>query len=296
MSPPSLVLSLLFLIAPHHDASLHLRAVETWTQSGAPDATANDTEIDRVSFYHSVPIETEVSDNGRPANAAAQQKLANQIKRRIDAAGDGNLLNLDGEIWPMSKFESLFTWTVDPQDATLLHFTPAPQLHPSSRMQRVLSRTAGELKVNPATGQILGGSFHSLGPVKFGGGLLANIAHFDGTFAMQQADDCWVMKSIVVHVQGREMFSRIHGTETMTYTVENQYAAPDWGTGVPIPAARPSGSRGDSRAGARANQSRAAPDWGTGVPIPAARPSGSRGDSRAGARANQSRATPDWGT
>jgi hypothetical protein len=220
MSPPSLVLSLLFLIAPHHDASLHLQAVETWTQSGA--STVEDSEIDRVNFYRAVPIETEISENGHPVNPVAQQKLANLIKRRIDAAPSGNLLNLDGEIWPMAKFVALFTWTTDEHDPATLHFTPAPDLHPSSRMQRVLSRTAGDLKVNLATGQILSGTFHSLGPVKFGGGLLANIAHFDGTFAMQQVDECWVMKSVVVHVQGREMFSRIHGTETMTYTVENR--------------------------------------------------------------------------
>lgn len=217
---------------------LHLRARESWIQSGHDVA---DDETDEVFFYHSVPLELQQSSNGLPFSAAAlnhQKKLAEHMEKRIDeaaSAGDaGRLLNLDGEIWPLRRFVAQFVWSghlsepgPDGRPSLDLHFVPAPHLRPSSRMQRILSMSEGDLRVDPDTGQVLGGSFHSLGAVKFGGGLLAHIAHFEGLFEMQPAPgvgssdkDCWVMKRIVVQVQGRELFHRIHGTETMTYAVE----------------------------------------------------------------------------
>lgn len=238
----SLLRRMTLSLSPVELDQVHLRAREVWSgQAPAPDI-----ETDEVFFYHSVPIEIQQTEDAEPLSISAarhQQKLAAEVEKQVDradAAGAtvadanaGRLLNLNGEVWTLAHFIAQFVWTVRPvpgldgQPCLDLHFEPAPGLHPGSRIQRVLGESSGDLDVDPATGQVLGGTFHSLAPVKFGGGLLAKLS-FQGSFAMQPVPGVqpgqsapWVLKQIVLSAQGRELFHHVNGTETMTYTVES---------------------------------------------------------------------------
>ncbi|HUX68476.1 MAG TPA: hypothetical protein VMV31_13390 [Terriglobales bacterium] len=210
-------------------ARLRLRAQESWTVPGR--ALPADQQTDEVVFYRSVPLELEQTHNQRALPAAAQQRQQRQAARlraRIDRAqaaapaeGAGRWLNLGGEIWPLARFEALFSWTAEAMPAGLeLRFVPAPGGRPRSRLERLLRRTAGTLRVDPASGQILGGEFHNVGAVDYVGGLLARFTEFSGHFSMQPAGPAWVLRRVVVEVRGRELFRRVRGTETMDYRLE----------------------------------------------------------------------------
>jgi len=208
--------------------SLELQAVETWTEPGR----APEVETDQVRFYHGVPIEVQMTEAGAALSPGArerQQHDAAKMRRQIDrvchgSEDDGQLLNLNGEIWALSRFEALFDWTTRADGPRqVLTFRPKPGIHSNSRMETVLAHTVGELEVDPATGQILSGSFHNVGSVSFGAGLLARIRSFRGTFEMQAVGPVdapiWVMRQVTVTVDGHKLFRRMRGTETMTYTV-----------------------------------------------------------------------------
>ena len=217
--------------APGALENVRMRAVETWTETGRPEAVS--TETDEVSFYHGVPLELQLTRNDLPLARGAEKKQAAGLRRmqaRVEAAeaaapdSDGRLLNLNGEVWTLARFAAGFDWTGEAgeQGRIELSFTPAAaSARPLTRLARILSRMAGRLEVDAASGQVLGGEFHSTGPVNFGGGLLAHFSDFHGHFSMQPAAGTWVMKEAVVSVEGRELFHRIHGTETMIYTVES---------------------------------------------------------------------------
>lgn len=227
----ALLRRLCFTCSPTLD-SLHLAAVETWTPAGA--STTPISETDSVFFHHGVPIEVEQTRNGRrlsPRAHAAQLRQSLHLQQWIDRAAPANsgpLLNLAGEIWTITRFEAEYSWRELPSEplngmaCARLAFSPKPDVHPRSRLERVLDRTEGELVIDPATGQVLAGSFHSLGTVKFGGGLLARFSDFRGTFTMQPVpgSSAWVLRRAVVEIQGRELFHRVKGTETMTYTIQ----------------------------------------------------------------------------
>jgi|GEM_PF-6068451 len=215
--------------APEALATVRLRAVEAWTEDGRPEAS--DSETDEVSFYHGVPLELQLTRNDLPLNRSAEKKQAAGLRRmqaRVEAAeaaapeSDGRLLNLNGEVWTLARFAAGFEWAGEAGEPGRIEltFTPLAGLRPTTRLARIFSRTAGRLEIDSASGQVLEGEFHSLGPVNFGGGLLAHFSEFRGHFTMQPAAGTWVMKQAVVSVEGRELFHRIHGTETMTYTVE----------------------------------------------------------------------------
>ena len=238
---------LTFSMNPTLLQGVHLEAVETWTPADAGERAG--VERDAVTFYRSVPIEVQQNENDRPLDAGAvrnQKKLALQLEGLIDkavAGGDGQeghaghagggeagrLLNLGGAVWTLDKFQAHFVWDgergplLDGRPTLLLRFTPAVGEHPQSRLARLLSRTSGVIKADAQTGQILGGSFHSLGSVKFGAGLLADISSFDGSFTLQPVTTaqgvCWVMRQAEVRMRSRELFHRSNGTESMTYTV-----------------------------------------------------------------------------
>lgn len=221
---------------------VRLEAVETWTPSD-PSHRA-EVERDAVSFYRSVPIEVQQTENDRPLDARTvrnQKKLTLQLEGMIDKVvadgegreGDaGRLLNLGGTIWTLDKFQAHFNWSgergalLDGRPTLLLHFTPAAGAHPHSRLARLLSRAAGVIETDAQTGQILKGSFHSLGSVKFGAGLLADVSSFDGSFTMQPVTTtqgvCWVMREADVRIRSRELFHHDNGTESMTYTVVSE--------------------------------------------------------------------------
>lgn len=219
---------------PNRLDQVHLSAREIWTPEGK---ARPEVQRDAVSFYRAVPIEIQQTENERPLDAGAradQERLAAQLEHLVDRALNANqgeagrLLNFDGEVWTLDKFQGRFVWTGERgplahgQPTLLLHFTPAAHLHPHSRLGKLLSRMAGEIEADAASGQILGGNFHSLGPVKYGAGLLADVSFFDGSFTMQPiataAGDCWVMRQVVVHVRSRELFRHHNGTEMITYT------------------------------------------------------------------------------
>jgi len=134
----------------------------------------------------------------------------------------GRLVNLDGEIWSLDQIAAHYAWTgseagmVEGRTAVRLHFEPGPDLHPHTRIERVLDATEGNLIVDRESGQILGGDFRSRGEVRYGGGWLGHLA-FDGVFSMQPAGDCWVIRQVTVAVQGRILFTSMHGTQINTY-------------------------------------------------------------------------------
>jgi len=209
-------------------AKLRLLAQESWTEAG--HAVPTEEETDAVVYYRSVPLELERTQNQRPLAPAArqrQQRQASRLRARIDQAraaapgeGAGQWLNLGGEIWPLARFEALYAWTAATTEAGLeLRFVPAAHRRPRSRIERLLARTAGTLRVDAASGQILGGEFHNLGAVNFADGLLARFTQFSGRFTMQPAAGSWVLRRVVVAVRGRELLHRVRGTETMVYTV-----------------------------------------------------------------------------
>lgn len=213
---------------------VHLIAVETWTPAGQ---ARPEVQRDAVSFYHAVPIEIQQTEDDHPLNAGAradQNRLAAQVEHLVDRVlnanhGDaGRLLNFDGEVWTLDRFQGRFVWTGERgplahgEPTLVLHFTPAAHVHSHSRLGKLLSHMAGEIEADAASGQILGGNFHSLGPVKYGAGLLADVSFFDGSFTMQpittSAGECWVMRQALVRVRSRELFRHHNGVETITYT------------------------------------------------------------------------------
>ncbi|MGH9477732.1 MAG: hypothetical protein ACRD1A_00745, partial [Terriglobales bacterium] len=203
-----------------------LVATETWKQDGRGGV---DRETDDVTFYHAVPLELQATHNGHPLDAEArarQQHAESATERRIDrvlAARTGQsakLLNLDGEIWPLARFVAQFQWavgTATQRGTAVLEFRPGSRAPSHTRMQTLLRHTAGSFTVDAATGQVISGEFHSLGHVNFGGGLLAHFTAFRGSFQLQSIGGCWVMRRIEVHVDGRRLLHRIHGTEIITY-------------------------------------------------------------------------------
>ncbi len=227
-------------------AGVRLEATESWTLAGA--AQPKDTETDAVVFYHGVPLEVERTHNDRPLDARAlrrQQRAAAARERQIDAvraAGGRRLLNLHGEIWTMTRLEAQFDWraTAAGPGEIELAFTPRPGIRPRSRLQRLLTRTAGDFVVDGASGQILRGEFHNLAPVDFGAGILARFTEFAGRFALQSAAAAWVLREVVVEVRGRELWHRVRGTETMGYRLA---VGAGGGGNPPARAARGGGGR-----------------------------------------------------
>ncbi|MGH9483304.1 MAG: hypothetical protein ACRD1L_14545, partial [Terriglobales bacterium] len=166
-----------------------------------------------------------------PLSAAAakrERRHLARLERAVDreagaapaAAASGRLVNLEGEIWTVDRLAAQFEWSgaAAPDGRIELRFTPAPHRRLATRLERMLSRTAGSLTVDAATGQIEAGGFHSLGPVWFGAGIVAHFASFSGSFSLQPLGDCWVMRRVEAELEGRELFHRIHGTETMLYS------------------------------------------------------------------------------
>jgi len=219
-------------LSEHADQLNQLTLVgdEVWKTDGKP--ADSDYETDQVSFYRSVYVEAMQSEKGRSLGAAARAKqlrATQKLQQRIDLAWSGGavagqLVNLDGEIWSLSQIADHFTWTasdagiVAGRAAVDLHFEPRPNLKSHTRIEHVLGATAGNLMVDRITGQILSGDFRSLGEVRFGGGLLAHLT-FHGEFRLQPAGDCWVIRNVRVDVQGRVLFSRLHGTQINTYSL-----------------------------------------------------------------------------
>ncbi len=206
-------------------AGVRLEADESWTVAGAE--RPSEVETDAVVFYRGVPLELEQTRNRRALSAGAERRQARAaaaVERRIDAAagaGGKRLLNLRGEIWPMARLEAQFVWrgVRAERGEVKLEFTPRAGIKPRSRVQRLLSRTAGAFLVDAASGQVLRGRFHNLAPVDFGAGILARFTRFAGRFALQPAQAAWVLREVVVEVRGRELWRRIRGTETMRYRV-----------------------------------------------------------------------------
>lgn len=229
----ALLQRLTFSAGPNLD-QVHLRATESWTES---TKTEDSYENDAVFFHHGVPIEVETSSDGHPLGSRArqrQQRSAQRQEQAIDALGPASALNLSGEIWTLPHFESMFRWSdagsagCGGPSCLTLAFVPAAGLHPATRLERILARSAGTITVDASTGQVLRGAFHSLGPVNFGAGVLARITQFSGSFEMQPVpgSSAWVMRKVVVNVQGRKLLHRFHGTERMLYAVETSGVPP----------------------------------------------------------------------
>lgn len=210
-------------------AGLSLAADDVWVNEANP--AQSDYGTGKVMFYRTVPIEVMESEKGRPLRAAERAREAHTIqalRKRIDAAwreraAPGQLVNLYGEIWTLGQIATHFTWTASSagmaagRPAVILHFEPLAGQRPHTRIERVLDATAGDIVVDGQTGQILRGVFHSEKPIHYGG-WLAHLA-FHGAFSLQAAGDCWVINDVSVEVQGRVMFSRMHGTQINTYSL-----------------------------------------------------------------------------
>lgn len=231
------------------DALSHVRmhAVETWMDRHGNLLKRGDSETDRVFYYHGVEMEETQSANGKPLSdkdQTRQQQDTRTLRQQIDQAWHSpqdscRLVNINDDIWSLPQIVKLYQWSESPGprfegvSTVLLHFRPRPGLHAGSRVQHVLLGMQGELQVDPQTGQIVGGEFSSVGPVKFGWGLMANFSHIHGTFAMQPVGKSWVFRNIRVDVDGRKLWTKIHGVEIMNYTVDPVVAAHDDAGGKP---------------------------------------------------------------
>ena len=240
-SPPAELLQRLTLCA--HPALLsHLRmhAVETWMNRKGEAYSDQDSEVDRVFFYRGVEMEQARSRNGKlvsPEGRQRQQENFSGLKSKIDRHWSGpedagRMLNIDGEIWTLPQIVALYHWTQSRGPVTggiptvRLRFAPNPRIQPGSRVQHLLLSVRGHLDVDPETGQIVAGAFESTGPVKFGLGLLARFDHLQGTFDLQRTGAAWVYHHIQVEVDGRELWTHMHGAEVMTYTIDGVPPAP----------------------------------------------------------------------
>ena len=223
------------------DALSHVRmhAVETWMDRHGNRLKRGDYETDRVFYYRGVEMEETQSSDGQPLSArdqAQQQQDARAVRQQIDQLWHGpqdacRMININNEIWSLPQIVNLYQWTESPGPkwegipTVRLSFRPKPSLHAASRVQHVLLNMEGELQVDPQTGQIVAGQFTSVGPVKFGMGLMADFTHIHGTFSMQPAGTAWVFRNIRVDVDGRKLWTRLHGVEIMNYTIDPVVAA-----------------------------------------------------------------------
>ena len=237
---PQLLQRLTLCSQPDALAQLRMHAVEAWMDRHGSTLTRRDFETDRVFFYRGVELEETISNNGQPLSAPEQQEEqhdSKNLERKIDRVWAGpqdscRLVNINGEIWKLSQIAQLYDWTARPgpefqgNPTLLLHFTPRPDVHPGSRIQHVLLDVQGELQVNPLTGQLLSGHFESMRPMKFGMGLLGKFDHLKGRFEMQAAGSAWVFRLIQFEVDGRELWTRMHGVEVMDYALDPAAATP----------------------------------------------------------------------
>lgn len=233
--------------SPDSLSHIRMHAVETWMDRHGNRLKRGDYETDRVFYYRGVELEETQSSDGKPLSVqdqAQQQQDARSLRQQIDRLWHGpqdacRLININDEIWSLSKVVDLYQWTESPGPkfgsiATVrLSFRPKPGLHPGSRVQHVLLSMQGDLQVDPQTGQIVSGQFTSVGPVKFGMGLMANFSQIHGTFSMQPAGTAWVFRNIRVDVDGRKLWTRLHGVEIMNYTIDPAVAAHDGVQGKP---------------------------------------------------------------
>lgn len=225
--------------APHELANLHMHAVETWMDRHGNTLKRGDSETDRVFYYRGVEMEETQSADGKPLSThdqTAQAQDANSLRQQVDQLWRGpadscRLVNINDEIWSLAQIVSLYQWQEKPGPnfegipTVLLAFSPKPGQHAGSRVQHVLLSMWGDLQVDLQTGQILGGQFTNSGPVKFGMGLMANFTHIHGTFSMQPAGTTWVFRNIRVDVDGRKLWTKIHGVEIMNYRIDPVIAA-----------------------------------------------------------------------
>lgn len=226
-----------------------MHALETWMNRHGHLLKRGDYETDRVFYYRGVEMEETQSADGLPLSAKdrnEQQRDESALRQQIDSAWRGpqdacRLVNINGEIWSLPQIVSLYQWAEGPGPAfdgvptVQLHFWPKPALRPGSRIQHVLFSMYGDLQVDPRTGQIVAGEFNNVGPVKFGMGLMANFSHIHGAFTMQRAGTAWVFRTIRVDVDGRRLWTKLHGVEIMNYFVDPVVATHD------TPAGKPSG-------------------------------------------------------
>lgn len=231
--------------SPDALANVHMHAVETWMNRHGNLLKRGDFETDRIYYYRGVEVEETQSTDGQPLSAkdqSRQEQDTRTLRAQIDQAwrgprDTGRLVNINDEIWSLPQIVSLYQWTESPGpkfqgiSTVLLSFRPKPDLHAGSRVQHVLLSMQGDLEVDPRTGQILAGQFTSTGPVKFGMGLMANFSHIHGSFSMQPAGTAWVFQTIRVDVDGRKLWTKMHGVEIMNYSVDPLVAAHDTAPG-----------------------------------------------------------------
>lgn len=216
---PEFVLDHLRLVA-HADVlgSARMQAVEVWTPAHDPGGRTEDRS--RILYYKTVELELPATENGRPVSAHEAAKLRRDIQQSetdIDAswrgsASSGRLVQIDGQIVDIGTLLRRFDWrpvgvaTYLNRPCVEFHFSPRQGAASGSRAERIMAAMAGDLWIDPESGQVLKVTFANRRAVRFGLGLLASFSNIQGSFEMQPFGDGWVWGETVVQLHGRELW------------------------------------------------------------------------------------------
>lgn len=234
---PEFVLDHLRLFAhPEVLGSARMQAVEVWTPAHDPGGRTEDRS--RIFYYKTVELEQPTTESGRPISAREAAKLRREIQQseaNIDAswrgsASSGRLVQIDGEIVDIGTLLRRFDWRPIGVGEYLsrpcveFHFSPREGAAAGSRAERIMAVMAGNLWIDPMSGQVLKVTFANRGAVRFGFGLLASFSNIQGSFEMQPLGDGWVWGETVVQMHGRELWFDKSGTLVKHYLLPGSSA------------------------------------------------------------------------
>jgi hypothetical protein len=228
--PPTAIPQKVVLLShPGEIANTSLKVVEKWK----PDSGAAETDVGKVIFYKSVDLEQDYERNGAPLPPSDRKQEVSDVRTLEKSINrtwkgpqdDGRLVGIGTQVWRIPEllqayeFHDIGTETYLGSPAIIYSYQPKPGVKAANRVQKGLLSMVGRIWVEPQTGQVLKIEFHNRATIRFGWGLLAKFTRVDGIMTMQRFGDTWVRQRVVMHLNGRELFTRMNGRLEKDYFI-----------------------------------------------------------------------------
>jgi hypothetical protein len=157
-----------------------------------------------------------VARNGQPLSPEEQKKEDQNVQKFVSDPGAQQKQRQDldqdehktRDLLAMLPEALTYTYAGREGNRTKLNFEPNPNFHPPSREARVFNAMQGEMVIDTKEHRLVEFSGHLMHPVKFGGGLLGDLAA-GGSFDVRQQEvgpEHWEISLLKVNMNGKALF------------------------------------------------------------------------------------------